>query len=71
MKNAGHINYFEEIYLKKKSNCISLKESKRLRKLITPKVQVIRKINLNKTITGKTLPAFTTDIDNFLLPFEF
>ena len=70
-------NYFEDVYLGKKRKELSIQESKRLQKLLSIKALHssvnsggITGSDLKKLNPGKTIPSFTMDIDNFLLPFD-
>jgi len=76
-KKTNRINYFEDVYLEKKGNEISILESKRLQKLLSVKALNnsvnsggVTEDDLKKTIIPKTATSFTMDIDNFLLPFD-
>jgi hypothetical protein len=68
-------NYFEEVYLGKSKNELSLHESKRLQKLLS--IKAIRNSggvntsDLKKMNLPKPKATFIMDFDNFLLPFDF
>lgn len=71
MKNKKQ-NYFERVYLKKEDNAeIAPKESQRLRKLVRKTKTSVQKVNLIELRTKKATTVFVTDIDSFLLPFDF
>ena len=70
-------NYFEEEYLGKTSNGISVIESRRLQKLLTVKALIssvraggVSQVNYKRMTTSKTPDKFIMDIDGFLLPFD-
>ena len=76
-KKTLQINYFEEVYLGKKGIENSVRESKKLQKLLGVKALRnsirsggITTIDLQKINKNKPTTSFSMDIDNFLLPFD-
>ncbi|MGZ3921246.1 MAG: hypothetical protein ACXVPW_18785, partial [Bacteroidia bacterium] len=74
-KKTNEINYFEEVYLGKKGIESSVKESRKLQKLLTAKalkssIQYggITPVDFKNMYKDKPKNSFTTDIDSFLLP---
>ena len=68
------LNYFEDVYLGKSKNEISIKESKRLQKLLGAKALknsgAINTSDLKRISANKPKPKAIMDFDNFLLPFN-
>jgi hypothetical protein len=70
------MTYFEKTYLKKKSNSISIKESKKIQKLLSAKAlsgvdsKKISTADLKRITKLKPAPAASFSIESYIRPFD-
>jgi len=71
------MTYFEKTYLQKKQTNISIKESKKLQKLLSTKALAsssdskgLSTVDLKRMMKPKTSPCIDFNVDSYIHPFD-